>query len=96
MPGTRKKIPKFSSEASEREFWDREDSADYLDWENARRVPLQKLEPTLRTISIRLPESMLAELRILANKRGIGYQALLKVFLAERIQAERSQKSRKR
>jgi predicted DNA binding CopG/RHH family protein len=49
---------------------------------------MAKLKPTLRTISIRLPESMLAELRRLANKRDIPYQSLIKSFLAERIEKE--------
>jgi predicted DNA binding CopG/RHH family protein len=96
MPGSRKKIPKFSNEDGERDFWAREDSTDYIDWSDGRRVPLEKLKPTLRTISIRLPESMLGELRVLANKRGVGYQALLKMFLADRIRTELSEGSGKR
>ena len=84
----KKKIPKFKSEAEEREFWAKEDSAEYIDWENARKVVLPKLKPSLKTISLRLPEYMLAELKLLANKRDIPYQSLLKMFLAERIDKE--------
>ena len=84
----KKKIPKFKSEAEEREFWAKEDSAEYIDWENARKVMLPKLKPSLKTISLRLPEYMLAELKLLANKRDIPYQSLLKMFLAERIDKE--------
>lgn len=91
MSSMRKKIPKFSSEAAEREFWAREDSTDYVDWSKGSQVTLPKLRPTLRTISIRLPESMIAELKRLANKRDVPYQSLLKVFLAERIESELAQ-----
>jgi predicted DNA binding CopG/RHH family protein len=84
----RKKIPTFKNEAAEREFWAREDSTEYLDWSKARAVTLPKLKPTLRTISLRLPEAMIAELKVLANKRDVPYQSLLKVFLAERIREE--------
>ena len=84
----KKKIPKFKSEAEERKFWAKEDSAEYIDWENARKVVLPKLKPSLKTISLRLPEYMLAELKLLANKRDIPYQSLLKMFLAERIDKE--------
>ena len=84
----KKKIPKFKSEAEERESWAREDSTEYIDWENARKVMLPKLKPSLKTISLRLPENMLAELKLLANKRDIPYQSLLKMFLAERIDKE--------
>ena len=31
-----KKIPKFKTEAEEREFWHNHDSADYLDWKQAK------------------------------------------------------------
>jgi predicted DNA binding CopG/RHH family protein len=88
MRSTRKTIPKFSSEAEERAFWARQDSTDYINWSTASEVTLPNLRPTLRTISIRLPEGMIAELKRLANKRDVPYQSLLKVFLAERIEAE--------
>ena len=88
MSSTRKKVPKFISEDAEREFWSSHDSSEYVDWSAARPVVLANLKPTLRTISIRLPEPMLAELRRLANKRDIPYQSLIKSFLAERIENE--------
>lgn len=84
----KKKIPKFKSEAEERKFWAKEDSAEYIDWESARKVVLPKLKPSLKTISLRLPEHMLAEIKLLANKKDIPYQSLLKMFLAERIDKE--------
>ena len=96
MRSTRKKIPKFNSEAEERAFWARADSTDYIDWSRATETTLPKLRPTLRTISIRLPEGMIAELKRLANKRDVPYQSLLKVFLAERIQAELTTKPSRR
>lgn len=95
MPTTRKKIPKFSSEENERNFWSRSDSIDYVDWSKGRRAQLQNLKPSLRTISIRLPEAMLAELKVLANKRDIAYQSLVKIFLAERIKTELTTESPK-
>jgi predicted DNA binding CopG/RHH family protein len=85
---TRKKIPPFSDENAEREFWSKEDSTEYVDWSRAERVTFPNLRPTLRTISLRLPEAMIAELKLLANKRDVPYQSLLKVFLAERIREE--------
>lgn len=81
-------IPRFRSEKEEREFWRTHDSADYIDWAQAEPTSLPKLKPSTKTISLRLPETMLEELKVLANKRDIPYQSLLKVFLAERIEAE--------
>lgn len=83
-----KPIPKFESEDEERAFWADHDSADYVDWSRAERVILPNLKPTTRTISIRLPAFMLDELKLLANKRDVPYQSLIKVFLRERIDAE--------
>jgi predicted DNA binding CopG/RHH family protein len=83
-----KQIPNFASEDEERDFWSSHDSAEYVDWSKATRVTLSSLKPSTRTISIRLPESLLDELKLLANKRDVPYQSLLKVFLAERIEKE--------
>jgi predicted DNA binding CopG/RHH family protein len=84
----KKKIPKFESEDQEREFWSNQDSTEYLDWGKAKRLSFPNLKPSTKTISIRLPESMLDDLKILANKRDVPSQSLLKVFLAERIKEE--------
>lgn len=72
----------------ERQFWSKHDSTDYIDWKKGKRVVLDKLQPSVRTISIRLPEMMIEELKLLANKKDVPYQSLLKIFLAERIEAE--------
>ncbi len=84
----KKKIPKFENEDQERDFWASHDSTVYVKWEKAKRTRLPNLKPSTRTISIRLPESMLEDLKILANKRDVPYQSLLKIFLAERIKQE--------
>jgi len=81
-------IPKFKSENKEREFWSKHDSTDFIDWKKAKKAVLSNLKPSVKTISIRLPEMMLEELKLLANKRDIPYQSLLKIFLAERLKEE--------
>jgi predicted DNA binding CopG/RHH family protein len=86
--------PRFATEAEERAFWEGHDSADYVDWSRAEPVRLPNLKPSTATISLRLPESMLEELKVLANQRDVPYQSLLKVFLAERLAAERARKRR--
>ena len=85
---TMKKIPKFKTEAEEREFWANADSSDYIDWSKASRVLLPNIKPSLRTISLRLPEIMLEELKLIANKRDVPYQSLIKIFLSERLSKE--------
>ncbi|MGD0129709.1 MAG: BrnA antitoxin family protein [Terriglobia bacterium] len=83
-----KPLPVFRSESEERDFWGREDSTEYLDWPNARRVAFPNLKPSMRTISVRLPVPMINRLKLLANQRDVPYQSLLKIFLAERLERE--------
>lgn len=87
-------MPAFQSEAEEQAFWAEQDTAEYVDWAAARRMRLPNLKPSTATISLRLPEGMLEELKVLANQRDVPYQSLLKVFLAERLAAERQRKRR--
>ncbi len=81
-------VPDFQTEDEERKFWATHDSTDYVDWSQARRAVFPNLKPTTRAISLRLPESMLDELRQMANERDVPYQSLIKVFLRERMDQE--------
>jgi predicted DNA binding CopG/RHH family protein len=83
-----KKIPKMNSEKKERAFWSKADSSDYLDWARARRVVFPNLKPSLKTISLRLPELLLEELKLLAHKRDVPYQSLIKIILSEGLKRE--------
>lgn len=83
-----KKIPKFKSEAEEQEFWSQTDSAEFVDWKKSSSVILQNLKSSTKKISLRLPETMLEELKLLANKRDVPYQSLLKIYLSEKISQE--------
>jgi predicted DNA binding CopG/RHH family protein len=89
MASMKKQVPKIRSEDEERNFWAEHDSTDFIDWQAAQRRRFPNLKPSLRTISLRLPVSMIEDLKILANKRDVPYQSLLKVFLAERLERER-------
>ena len=84
----KKRIPKFKSEDKEREYWAKQDSTEVLDWKKGKKVVLPNLKPSVKTISLRLPESMLEELKLLANKRDVPYQSLLKIYLSEKIEEE--------
>ncbi len=83
-----KKVPTFKGEKEELEFWSTHDSADYVDYSKTKRVLFPNLKPSTRTISIRLPESLIEHLKVLANKRDIPYQSLLKMFLIEKVEEE--------
>ena len=81
-----KPLPKFASEAAERRFWETHDSTPYVDWSRAERAVFTQLKPTTRSITLRLPETLLAELKTAANQRDVPYQSLIKVWLAEKLE----------
>jgi len=81
-----KKIPQFKTEDKEREFWSKHDSADYLDWSKSYRAIFSKLRPSTKTISIRLPESLLHRIKNQARKQDVPYQSYIKVFLYKHIE----------
>ena len=83
-----KKLPKFHSESEEQDFWSKSDSTDYINWNKAKRAAFYNLKPSLKTISLRLPETMIEDLKHLANRKDVPYQSLIKIYLAERIGKE--------
>jgi len=85
-------VPNFKKEQDEREFWYTHDTTDYFDFSNSKRVEIEfdpGVETPVKSISLRLPREMLNDLKVLANKKDIPYQSLIKVYLAEKIAAER-------
>lgn len=96
MSNKKQQIPKFESEELERDFWAEQDSTEYVDWSSAEKVVFPQLKPSTETISLRLPEALLNDLKYLANKHDVPYQSLLKIYLAERIEEELRPKQRTR
>ena len=90
-----KKIPKFKSEDAERRFWATHSPLDFIDARKANLALFPNLKPTNRTISIRLPESLVDAIKLLANKQDVPYQSMLKILLAEKVRETLNAKSRK-
>ena len=87
-----KSLPKFRNEQEEREFWTTHDTTQYFDFSKSNRVDIEfdrDIEAPVKSISLRLPREMLNQLKVLANKKDIPYQSLIKVYLAEKIAEER-------
>lgn len=80
-----KQIPVFKNEDEERNFWAKADTSEYFDFSKAKRVVFPNLKLSTKSISLRLPESMINELKITANKRDVPYQSLIKNFIAEKL-----------
>jgi len=88
MTDKAKRIPSFENENEERAFWETHDSTDYFDWRLAETVTMPNLKPSTKTISLRLPVSMLHSIKIEANKRDMPYQSLIKSWLADNIREQ--------
>lgn len=84
----RRAVPAFASERAEREYWETHDTTGVVDWSTARQVAFPNLKASTETISLRLPTALLSDLKVLANKRDVPYQSLLKVYLADRVTRE--------
>lgn len=86
MKKLNKTIPHFKTEAEEDAFWQKHDSTEYIDWSAAKKMDFINLKPSTKTISLRLPESLLNALKVLSHKHDVPYQSLIKIFLFEKIQ----------
>lgn len=76
-----KKIPQFRSEKQEREFWQKADSTQYIDYSQVENWQFPNLKLTSKPITIRLPQSLIDRLKIKAHQLDIPYQSLIKQIL---------------
>jgi predicted DNA binding CopG/RHH family protein len=80
-----KKIPKFSSEQEEREFWRDNDTSEYFDLNRAKKVKFPNLKKSTKSISIRLPVDMIEKLKVKANAIDVPYQSYIKMILKDAV-----------
>ena len=83
--------PRFRNELAERDFWEIHDSSGQVDWGRATRTRFPNLKPSTKAISLRLPVDLLERIKVAANQRDVPYQSLIKVWLAERVDAAQRQ-----
>ena len=103
MPKKRKEIksweevPSFASEKEEQAWWDEHDvSEELLETFEARSErdhlpsPREKTvtRPRKGTISLRMEDDLVNRLKALAVVKGVGYQTLLRQFVADRVYEE--------
>lgn len=83
-----KTIPKFKNEDEERQFWAKTDTTEYFDTSKPVELDFSSLKPSTESISLRLPQYLLARIKEIANSKDVPYQSLMKIFLAERVDRE--------
>lgn len=83
-----KKIPHFKTEKEEREFWQRVDATEYVDLSNMEHWSFPNLKLTTRPVTIRLPESLIDRLKIMAHKMDLPYQSLVKQMIFRQLKLD--------
>jgi predicted DNA binding CopG/RHH family protein len=85
---SKKTIPKFINEDAEREFWATHDSTEYVDWSKGNMIVFPNLKLSTKSITIRMTESLIDNLKVIANKKDVPYQSLIKMYLSEKVNEE--------
>ncbi|MBU1200622.1 BrnA antitoxin family protein [Patescibacteria group bacterium] len=85
-----KPIPKFKNEDQERDFWAKADTSQYFDFSKSKKVAFPNLKPTRKPISLRLPNSLINQIKIIANKKDMPYQSLIKYYLSQAVNKDQS------
>ena len=80
-----KPIPSFKSEKEEREFWQKVDSTEYVDYSRAVRARFPNLKLTSRPVTIRLPQTLLERIKLKARRLDQPYQSFIKQILFENV-----------
>ncbi|MBI2264460.1 MAG: hypothetical protein HYU64_04735 [Armatimonadetes bacterium] len=92
------KIPKFQSEKEEIEFWETHSLSDYLDdtedvaeaieLSDALRKRILARGQKKRLLTLRLDEDLIDRTKKVARKKAIGYQTLMRLWIAEGLNKE--------
>ena len=82
------KLPKFKDEDAERDFWAKIDLGDYYQAKDFSHVPFPNLKPSTQPISLRLPISIIHQVKIKAYKMDVPYQSLMKQYIADGLKKE--------
>lgn len=75
-------MKKISAEEFDRRFDDGEDMSEYIDWSRAFRP-----NPVAKRVNVDMPAHMVAKLDRHAKQRGVTRQALIKMWLADRLES---------
>jgi predicted DNA binding CopG/RHH family protein len=80
------KLPEFKSKEEEREFWASHSSADY--WDDMEECDDTFKRDKLKSISLKLDPGLLEKIKVIAHKRGLSYNALMRYLLSKGIEKE--------
>ncbi len=89
------KIPKFKSDKEVAKFWDTHSLADFEE-ELRPAKDLVFVKPERQIVSLRLDRKLVTALKHFAQRKGIGYSSLLRMWVLERLEQEIRHHGKKR
>ncbi len=82
------KIPKFTSEQEESDFWDTHSAADYCDDTTEVNARFRDLRSRKNLIELRPDDETMARLRSFAHSRGKGVQMQIMEWVQQHLASE--------
>ncbi|MBM4334047.1 MAG: hypothetical protein FJ117_22995 [Deltaproteobacteria bacterium] len=79
-------MPEFKTKKEERDFWETHSSVDY--WDDMEECDDSFKRLKLKSISLKLDPGLLKRIRIIAHKRGLSYNAMIRYLLSKGIERE--------
>lgn len=76
------------SEKEVASYWESHAANEELDFSEKNRVEMI-YQPPVKSISLRLPQPLIVELKRIAARMDVAYQALIKIWLTEKIKEVR-------
>lgn len=84
----RNQLPDFKNEDEERDFWATHELSEVFDVSKGVNATFPNLKPSTKTITIRVTQSLLDDLKMIANKKDVPYQSWIKIVLDEKVKEE--------
>lgn len=80
------KIPKFKEIKEMAEFWDSHSSAD--SWDTMAEGDDTFVKPTLKPLCIKMDPNMLQKIKALSRRKGLTYNAYIRLLLSQGLENE--------
>ena len=81
-----KKLPTFKTQEEEIRFWEKHSISEY--WEDLEESTDTFKRPRLTPVTLKFDPLVLKKLKMLARKRGVSYNAYIRLLLAKGVEKE--------
>jgi predicted DNA binding CopG/RHH family protein len=81
-----KKIPKFKSDEEAARFWEAHSFEDY--YKDTKNAEIRFIKKPKKTVAIRLDPDDIKSVEVIAERKGLSYTALLRMWIKEYLAKE--------